>query len=214
MSLGGTGTGGTASPPFGSGTKPEHLEDDVEYAVVYPNPIIQNCGLVERSIRFVSHYAPYNPLQANDRQDLFGINSKSLPPIRFKVQVVVKNNTDSPLYEYVERCKAAFQLSGAETPKITTTDYCLNDEVVNEYQPHESRTQYYSFNLPNIFQNWTVSYRTQYAGQFDGSSFDEDNLAQRTQCEPLTTKLTLSTDVSAMDVYENNSFYKLTNQGK
>lgn len=201
VGLGGTGTGtggisvGTNKPDI----KPNPTEDDVEYAVAYPNPITQNCGDIERTIRFVSHYSPYTPLLAGDRQDLFGINSQSLPPIRFKLQVIVKNTSSSKTYEYIDSCKATFQLVGSKTAKTTSTDYCLNDETVIEYQPNESRTYYYTFNLPNILQNWTASYHSQYAKAFDGSRFHDENLSTRTQCNPLTTQLLLDEYVSSRD---------------
>lgn len=203
VSLGGTGNGGIS---VGSGNpvpgpqpevKPDRMEDDVELAVAYPNPITQNCNDIERRIRFVSHYSPYVPLQNGDRQDLFGINSKSLPPIRFKLEVTIKNNSDSKYYEYIDSCKAAFQLVGSKTEKINSTDYCLNDESVNEYQPNESRKFYYTFNLPNILQNWTVSYNAQYSKKFYGSVYEEDNLIERTQCDPLSTQLILDEYVSS-----------------
>lgn len=205
VSLGGTGNGGIS---VGSGNpipspqpevKPDRMEDDTEYAVAYPDPITQNCNDIERKIRFVSHYSPYVPLQNGDRQDLFGINSKSLPPIRFKLEVTIKNNSESKYYEYIDSCKAAFQLVGSKTEKMTSADYCLNDESVNEYQPHESRKFYYTFNLPNILQIWTVSYNAQYSKKFYGSSYEEDNLIERTQCNPLSTKLILDKYVSSRD---------------
>lgn len=75
--------------------------------------------------------------------------------------------------------------------------YCLNDESVNEYQPNESRKFYYTFNLPNILQNWTVSYNAQYSKKFYGSAFEEDNLIERTQCDPLSIQLILDEYVSS-----------------
>jgi len=116
-------------------------------------------------------------------------------PIRFKLQVIVKNTTSSPVYEYINSCKAAFQLTGAKTAKTIETDYCLNDETVSVYQPNESRTYFYTFNLPNILQNWTASYHAQYSKKFyaedQGSAYDNDSIKERLSCDPLSTTLLL-----------------------
>jgi len=51
VSLGGTGTGGAQGPV--PKPKPDPADDDVEYAVAYPNPVIQYCDGIERTIQFV-----------------------------------------------------------------------------------------------------------------------------------------------------------------
>ena len=193
VSLGGTGTGdvslGTQSPvpkPLPD-VNPDRMEEDTEYAVAYPNSVTQNCEGVERTIQFVRHYAPYIPMKMGDRMDLLSIHSPL--SVKYKLQVIVKNSTSFPIYEYINSCEAAFQLTGTKTAKKTQTDYCLNDETVNIYQPNESRTFYYAFNLPNILQNWTVSYHTQYSKQLYPSPYDDENSNIRTQCAPLSTIL-------------------------
>jgi len=205
VSLGGTGNGdisvgtGNPVPTPQPGENPNHMENDDEYAVAYPDPIIQNCSDIERSISFVSHYAPYIPLKNGDRQDLSGINNKSFPPTRFKLEVTIKNNSNSKYYEYIDSCKSAFQLTGTKTEKKASTDYCLNDESVNEYQPNESRKLYYTFNLPNILQVWTVSYNAQYSKKYYGSIYEDENIIERTQCIPLSTQLIMDEYVSSRD---------------
>lgn len=208
VSLGGTGTGGA---PVGTESpvpkpqldvKPDRMEEDgLLYAVAYPNPITQNCGGIERTIQFVRHYSPHIPMMMGDRMDLLGMNDSSR--IRLKLQVVVKNNTSSPIYEYINSCKAAFQLTGSKTVKTTQTDYCLNDETVNVYQSNESRTYFYTFNLPNILQNWTASYQAQYSkklyAESQGSSYDDESIKDRTQCDPLSTILLLDEYPSTRD---------------
>ncbi|MCH7382047.1 MULTISPECIES: hypothetical protein [Acinetobacter] len=205
VSLGGTGTGaggvsvGTESPvpKPQSDVKPDRMEEDAEYAVAYPNPITQNCGGVERTIQFVRHYAPFPPMVMGDRMDLLSIHNDLR--VRYKIQVVVKNKTSAPIYEYINSCEAAFQLTGSKTSKKTQTDYCLNDETVNTYQPNESRTYYYSFNLPNILQNWTASYQAQYAKQLYPTNYDDENVSTRTQCAALSTILLLDEYPSTRD---------------
>lgn len=198
VSLGGTGTGGlsvgTESPLPKPDVKPDRMEEDgVVYAVAYPNPVTQNCDGIERTIQFVRHYAPHIPMMMGNRMDLLGM-SDSLR-VRFKLQVIVKNTTSSPIYEYTNSCKAAFQLTGTKTTKTTQTDYCLNDETVSVYQPNESRAYFYTFNLPNILQNWTASYHAQYSKKFYaetlGSSYDDESIKERTQCDLLATTLLL-----------------------
>lgn len=210
VSLGGTGTGsgglsvGTENPvpKPQSDVKPDRMEEDgLLYAVAYPNPITQNCGGIERTIQFVRHYSPHIPMVIGDRMDLFAMNDSI--PVRLKLQVIVKNKTSFPIYEYTNSCKAAFQLTGTKTVKTTQTDYCLNDETVNVYQPNESRTYFYTFNLPNILQNWTASYHAQYAKKFyaedQGASYDEESIKDRTQCDPLSTILLLDEYPSTRD---------------
>ncbi|EOR03804.1 hypothetical protein [Acinetobacter genomosp. 15BJ] len=200
VSLGGTGTGGVAVgtespvPKPQSDVKPDRMEEDgLLYAVAYPNPITQYCNGIERTIQFVRHYSPHIPMVMGDRMDLFAMNDSA--PIRLKLQVIVKNTTPSPIYEYTNSCKAAFQLTGTKTVKTTQTDYCLNDETVNVYQPNESRTYFYTFNLPNILQNWTASYQAQYSKKFyaeaQGSIYDIDSMKERIKCDPLNTVLLL-----------------------
>ncbi len=166
-------------------------EDDILYAVAYPNPIIQNCYGIERTIQFVRHYFPHVPMRMGDRVDLIG--KKDPLRIRYKLQVIVKNTTSTPIYEYIDSCKAAFHLTGTKTTKQTQADYCLNDETVNVYQPNESRTYFYTFNLPNILQNWKVSYQAQYSKKFYaedmGAMYDDESSKTRMQCEPLSTIL-------------------------
>ena len=65
------------------------------------------------------------------------------------------------MYEYINSCDAAFQLTGTKTSKKAQTDYCLNDETVNTYQPNESRTYYYSFNSFSSFNLISFSVCTQ-----------------------------------------------------
>lgn len=206
VSLGGTGTGGlsvgTESPLPKPDVKPDRMEEDgVVYAVAYPNPVTQNCDGIERTIQFVRHYAPHIPMMMGDRTDLLGM--KESLRIRFKLQVIVKNTTSSPIYEYTNSCKAAFQLTGTKTTKTTQTDYCLNDETVSVYQPNESRAYFYTFNLPNILQNWTASYHAQYSKKFYaetlGSSYDDESIKDRTQCDPLSTMLLLDEFPSTKD---------------
>ncbi|WP_335951780.1 hypothetical protein [Acinetobacter beijerinckii] len=200
VSLGGTGTGGLSVgtespvPKPQPDIKPDRLEEEgILYAVAYPNPITQNCQGIERTIQFVSHYSPYLPMKMGDRSDLLGMSE----PLRsrFKLQVIVKNTTSSPIYEYINSCKATFQLTGTKTEKITQADYCLNDESVNVYQPNESRTYFYTFNLPNILQNWRASYHAQYSKKFyaetQGSIYDDESIKERTQCDLLATTLLL-----------------------
>ena len=208
VSLGGTGTGGLSVgtespvPKPQPDIKPDRLEEDgLLYAVAYPNPITQNCNGIERTIQFVSHYSPYLPMKMGDRMDLLGM-SESLR-VRFKLQVLVKNTTSSPVYEYINSCKAAFQLTGTKTTKSTQTDYCLNDETVNVYQPGESRTYFYTFNLPNILQNWTASYHAQYSkklyAESQGAAYDDDSIKERTQCDSLSTILLVDEYPSTRD---------------
>lgn len=199
VSLGGTGTGsgipiGTPNPTPNPrpDVEPDRMEDDAEYAVAYPDPVVQNCYGVERTIQFIEHYNQ-TPVFAGDRQDLFGVNSKTLPPIKFKLRVTVKNTLPTRVYEYIDSCKAAFQLSGSKTVKTTQSDYCLNDETVNVYQPNEERTYYYAFNLPNILQTWTASYHAEYSTAFYSDS------VQRNQCETLSTQLVVDPYPSSMD---------------
>lgn len=199
VSLGGTGTGtGTISPP-----KPTPTDDKVLYALAYPNPVTQYCNGMERTIQFVSHYAPFKPMIKGDRMDLLSINNSL--KVRYKLQVIVKNTTASKMYEYIDSCSSAFQLIGSQTEKSTQSSYCLNDETVNEYQPNETRTYYYTFNLPNILQNWTASYKTQYSNQLYASPYEEDNLINRSQCSPLTTTLVIDEYPSSMDIIPNQN---------
>lgn len=208
VSLGGTGTGGISVgtespvPKPQPDINPERLEEDgLLYAVAYPNPIIQNCNGVERSIQFVRHYFPHTPMMMGDRVDLFGM--KDSFRIRFKLQVVVKNTNLFPVYEYINSCKSAFQITGSKTAKTTQTDYCLNDETVSVYQPNESKTFFYTFNLPNILQNWTASYNAEYSKKFYaeslGSIYDDESIKERTQCGPLSTKLLIDEYPSIKD---------------
>jgi len=113
--------------------------------------------------------------------------------------VIIKNTTSAPIYEYINSCEASFQLTGTRTAKKTETDYCLNDETVNTYQPNESKTYYYAFNLPNILQNWTVNYNAQYSKQLYASNYDDENLNTRTQCDPLSTILLIDEYPSTKD---------------
>lgn len=207
VSLGGTGTGipiGTESPipkpQPDPGPNPVE-EEGVLYAVAYPNPITQNCNGIERTIQFVRHYSPHIPMQMGDRMDLLAMNDPLR--VRFKLQVIVKNTTSSPIYEYTNSCKAAFQLTGTKTPKTTESNYCLNDETVNVYQPDESRTYFYTFNLPNILQNWTASYHAQYSKKFyaetQGAAYDDESIKERTQCDPLSTALLIDEYPSTKD---------------
>ncbi|MDC4397444.1 hypothetical protein OHW58_18100 [Acinetobacter baumannii] len=203
VTLGGTGTGemtvGTENPVTNPRPNPgsNQMEDDGEYAVAYPNPVTQYCGGVERTIQFVRHYAPFIPMKMGDRMDLLGINSGL--KVRYKLQVIVKNTISEPIYEYINSCKAAIQLTGSKTEKKSETNYCLNDETVNTYQPNESKTYYYTFNLPNILQNWTASYNTQYSNQLYASPYEEDNLSSRTQCDALSTILLMDEYPSSKD---------------
>lgn len=204
VSLGGTGTGGglsvgtnNPSPKPRPDINPDQMEDDAEYAVVYPDPVTQNCDGVERTIQFVRHYAPFPPMVMGDRMDLLSIHNSL--KVRYKLQVIVKNNTPEPVYEYINSCEAAFQLTGTKTIKKAQTDYCLNDETVSVYQPNESRTYYYSFNLPNILQNWTASYDAQYSKQLYPSPYEDENVSMRTQCTPLSTVLVVDPYPSSMD---------------
>lgn len=183
VSLGGTGTGGAQ----GSGPNPNPTDDDVEYAVAYPNPVMQYCDGIERTIQFVRHYPPFIPMKMGDRMDLLSINNSL--KVKYKLQVIVTNTSSIPIYEYINSCESPFQLTGTKTAKKTETNYCLNDETVNTYQPNESRTYYYTFNLPNILQDWTVKYNTQYSKELYASNYDDDNLNARTQCDPLSTIL-------------------------
>ena len=199
VSLGGTGTGselsvGTPNPTPNPrpDVEPDRMEDDAEYAVAYPDPVVQNCYGIERTMQFIEHYNDV-PVVSGDRVDLFGINSKSLPPIRFKLRVIVKNTSPSRIYEYVDSCKAAFQLTGSKTAKTTQSDYCLNDETVNVYEPNEQRTFYYTFNLPNILQTWTASYDAEYSTSFSSE------VSQRNQCETLSSQLVVDAYPSSMD---------------
>jgi len=199
VSLGGTGSGdglsvGTQNPAPKPrpDVNPDRMEDDTEYAVAYPNPITQNCDGVERTLQFVRHYSPYDPMQLGDRMDLLGINNSLR--VRYKVQLIIKNTNSVPIYEYIDSCEAAFLLTGTKTAKKTETDYCLNDETVNVYQPNETRTYYYTFNLPNILQNWKISYHAKYAKKMyspQGSVYDDDSIKERTQCDPLNSILLL-----------------------
>lgn len=195
VSLGGTGTGGAQGPV--PKPKPDPADDDVEYAVAYPNPVIQYCDGIERTIQFVRHYPPFIPMKMGDRMDLLSI--KNSLKVRYKLQVIIKNTTSAPIYEYINSCEASFQLTGTKTAKKTETDYCLNDETVNTYQPNESKTYYYAFNLPNILQNWTVNYNAQYSKQLYASNYDDENLNTRTQCDPLSTILLIDEYPSTKD---------------
>ncbi|WP_171407470.1 hypothetical protein [Acinetobacter sp. 2JN-4] len=208
VSLGGTGTGGLSVgtespvPKPQPDVKPDRMEEDgLLYAVAYPNPITQNCNEIERTIQFVRHYSPHIPMIMGDRVDLFGMKDSS--PTRFKLQIIVKNTTSSPVYEYINSCKAAFQLTGTKTPKTTESDYCLNDETVNVYQPNESRTYFYAFNLPNILQNWKASYHAEYSKKLyagaDGAMFDNASIKERVQCDPLSTALLIDEYPSTKD---------------
>lgn len=208
VSLGGTGTGdvslGTQSPvpkPLPD-VKPDRMEEDAEYAVAYPNPVTQNCEGIERTIQFVRHYPPYIPMKVGDRMDLLSIHNPL--SVKYKLQVVVKNNMSFPIYEYINSCEAAFQLTGTKTEKKTQTDYCLNDETVNTYQPNESKVYYYVFNLPNILQNWTVSYHAQYSKKLYPSAYDNDNSNIRTQCATLSTILLIDEYPSTKDGAPNS----------
>ncbi|MFW1893743.1 hypothetical protein ACG9WS_19045, partial [Acinetobacter geminorum] len=87
----------------------------------------------------------------------------------------------------------------SKTEKISETNDCLNDETVNTYQPHEEKTYSYTFNLPNILQNWTASYNTQYSNQVYASPYEEDNLSSRTQCDALSTILLIDEYPSSKD---------------
>jgi len=193
VSLGGTGTGdmsvGTQNPVPNPRPNPgtDHMEDNGEYAVAYPNPVTQYCGGIERTIQFVRHYSPFIPMKMGDRMDLLGINSGL--KVRYKLQVIVKNTTSEPIYEYVNSCQAAIQLTGSKIVKKSETNYCLNGETVNTYQPNEAKIYYYTFNLPNVLQNWTASYNTQYSNQLYASPYEDDNLSSRTQCDALSTIL-------------------------
>ncbi|MDC5388639.1 hypothetical protein OHW71_17965, partial [Acinetobacter baumannii] len=153
------------------------------------------CGGIERTIQFVRHYSPFIPMKMGDRVDHLGINSGW--PLRYKLQIIVKNTTSEPIYEYINSCKAAIQLKGSKTEKTSETNYCLNDETVNTYQPNEEKTYYYTFNLPNILQNWTVSYSSQYSKQLYPTLYDDDNDSLRTHCAALSTIL-------LMDEYPSN----------
>ncbi|MBJ9984719.1 hypothetical protein IAE19_04590 [Acinetobacter sp. S40] len=195
VSLGGTGTGTVSTPR--PDIIPNPTEDDVLYALAYPDPVTQYCNGMERTIQFVRHYAPFTPMMQGDRMDLLSINHSL--KVRYKLQVIVKNTTSSKMYEYIDSCNSAFQLTGTQTEKNTKTNECLNDETVNEYQPNETRTYYYTFNLPNILQNWTASYHSQYSSQLYASSYEEDNLANRSQCSPLTSILLIDAYPSSMD---------------
>ena len=207
VSLGGTGTGipiGADSPVPKPNPNPGPNpveEEGVLYAVAYPNPITQNCNGIERTIQFVQHAYPHQPMILGDRMDLLAVNDPLR--VRFKLQVIVKNTTSSPIYEYINSCKAAFQLIGTKTAKKTQTDYCLNDETVNVYQPDESRTYFYTFNLPNILQNWIASYQAKYSKKFyaeaQGSTYDDESIKERTQCDPLSTILLLDEYPSTKD---------------
>ncbi|MCU4413320.1 hypothetical protein KTH71_04580 [Acinetobacter sp. WU_MDCI_Axc73] len=195
VSLGGTGTGSIATPR--PDINPNPTENDILYAIAYPDPVTQYCDGVERTIQFVRYYAPFTPMIKGDRMDLIPINHTL--KVRYKLQVIVKNTTSSKMYEYINSCSSAFQLTGTQTEKNTKTDYCLNDETVNEYQPNETRTYYYTFNLPNILQNWTASYHAQYSNQLYASPYEDDNLSSRSQCDPLTSTLLLDEYPSSMD---------------
>ncbi|MGT2571970.1 hypothetical protein [Acinetobacter ursingii] len=195
VSLGGTGTGNISTPR--PDISPNPTENDILYAIAYPDPITQYCDGMERTIQFVRHYAPFTPMMRGDRMDLIPINHGL--KVRYKLQVTVKNTTASKMYEYIDSCNAAFQLTGTQTIKTTSTDYCLNDETVNEYQPNETRTYYYTFNLPNILQNWTASYHAQYSNQLYASPYEEDNLSNRSQCDALTSTLLLDEYPSSKD---------------
>lgn len=208
VSLGGTGTGGlsvgTESPvpkPQPDINPDQMEEDDLLYAVAYPNPITQNCNGMERTIQFVRHYSPHIPMVMGDRVDLLGL--KDSLRIRFKLQVIVKNKNVFPVYEFTNSCKAAFQLTGTKTTKLTQTNYCLNDESVNVYQPNESKTYFYTFNLPNILQNWTASYHAEYAKKFYaeslGSMYDDESMKDRMRCDPLSTMLLIDEYPSTKD---------------
>ncbi|AZN67302.1 hypothetical protein [Acinetobacter haemolyticus] len=207
VSLGGTGTGipidaenPVPKPHPNPGPNPVE-EEGVLYAVAYPNPITQNCNGIERTIQFVQHSYPHQPMILGDRMDLLAMNDPLR--VRFKLQVIVKNTTSSPIYEYINSCKAAFQLTGTKTAKTTQTDYCLNDETVNVYQPNESRTYFYTFHLPNILQNWIANYQAQYSKKFyaetQGSVYDDESIKERTQCDPLSTILLLDEYPSTKD---------------
>jgi hypothetical protein len=82
------------------------MEDDAEYAVVYPDPVTQNCDGVERTIQFVRHYAPFPQWSWVIEMDLLSIHNSL--KVRYKLQVIVKNNTPEPVYEYINSCEAAF----------------------------------------------------------------------------------------------------------
>lgn len=203
VTLGGTGTGemtvGTENPVTNPRPNPgsNQMEEDGEYAVGYPNPVTQYCGGVERTIQFVRHYAPFVPMKMGDRMDLLGINSGL--KVRYKLQIIVKNTTSEPIYEYINSCKAAIQLTGSKTEKTSETNYCLNEETVNTYQPNEEKTYYYSFNLPNILQNWTISYTSQYSKQLYPTLYDDDNDSLRTHCSALSTVLLMDEYPSGRD---------------
>lgn len=203
VTLGGTGTGemtvGTENPVTNPRPNPgsNQMEDEGEYAVGYPNPVTQYCGGIERTIQFVRHYAPFIPMKMGDRMDLLGINSGW--PVRYKLQVIVKNTTSEPIYEYINSCKAAIKLTGSKTEKTSETNYCLNEETVNTYQPNEEKTYYYSFNLPNILQNWTISYTSQYSKQLYPTLYDDDNDSLRTHCSALSTVLLMDDYPSSRD---------------
>ncbi|ENW08210.1 hypothetical protein [Acinetobacter beijerinckii] len=201
VSLGGTGTGGlsvgTESPLPKPDVKPDRMEEDgLLYAVAYPNPITQNCQGIERTIQFVRHYPPFITMQAGDRVDLYGL--KDSAPIKFRLQVIVKNTSNEPVYEFINSCQSAFKLTGTKTAKITETDYCLNDETINNYQPNETRTYNYTFNLPNILQNWTASYHAQYSKElYENPFLNSSN--PRSQCSALSTMLLLDEFPSTKD---------------
>lgn len=195
VSLGGTGTGGSTAPR--PDITPDQMEsDDLLYAVAYPNPIIQNCNGIERTIQFVRHYPPQLTMQMGDRVDLYGL--KNAVPIKFRLQVIVKNTNSFPVYEFINSCKSAFKLTATKTTKVTQTDYCLNEETINTYEPNETRTYNYTFNLPNILQNWTTSYDAQYSKQLFEDTL-KDDYKLRMSCDPLTTTLLIDEFPSSRD---------------
>ncbi len=55
------------------------------------------------------------------------------------------------------------------------------------------------FNLPNILQNWTASYTSQYSKQLYPTMYDDDNESLRTHCAALSTILLMDDYPSSKD---------------
>lgn len=216
VSLGGSGTGGGAQKP-GEGKPDQLIEDDVAYEVVYTDPVTQTCGEIERTIQFIDIWNKSEVKRAGERQELFSLTS--LDPSRLAVQVVIKNTSASPVYEYIDSCRPLVQLTGTQGYSNQRTaslqlsqkedkrqdddqpaSLCLNEQTVQVYQPDETRQYQYIFSLPNINQQWVLGYESQYGVD----AFYNASLYRRTQCEAI--KINLEMEKIILPQTENLSF--------
>ncbi|WP_202742931.1 hypothetical protein [Acinetobacter calcoaceticus] len=195
VSLGGTGTGDLSVGPQNPVSipkpdiHPDQIKEEEEYIIAYQNPRTQYCDGIERTIQFVGDSFLYVPMKTRGEVNFVEINNPLKQ--RYKLELIIKNTTSDIIYEYVDACRAAIQLTGWKTEKKPKTNFCLNNEVVNSFQPNESRTYYYTFNLPDLSSEWGVSYNAQYSNELYTSSYSNEEISPRSNCETLSTSLLL-----------------------